>query len=237
MSFMVPDSCIVQPSAVVGAFPLRGYTARDPGMQYEVRIGARTAIGHHAVIYAGATIGADVLIGDGVKIREGVTIGARCRLHWDAQINYGATIGDDTTIGGGCHITGGMVVGARCFFGAGVMTANDAEPRQGYDPDRLRAPQVGDDCLIGVGAILLPGVRIGDGAIVGAGAIVAADVPPGATVAGAGRARRVASLGVCARCGQPLDNVAPGFSVTVDRQTVCTNCLGPGEELLRARGL
>jgi hypothetical protein len=44
-------------------------------------------------------------------------------------------------------------------------------------------------------------------------------------------------LGRCARCGAPLDNVAPGFSVTTSGLTVCANCVAPGEELLRARAI
>lgn len=44
-------------------------------------------------------------------------------------------------------------------------------------------------------------------------------------------------LGLCSRCNQPLDNVAPGFSIVSGGALVCANCLRPGEELLRARGI
>jgi len=114
-----------------------------------------------------------------------VAIASSCRLHWDVTINYGAAIGEGTTIGTGCHITGGMVIGARCFFGAGVRTANDAEPTLPYDAGRLAPPVVGDGVLVGAGAILLPGCRIGDGAKIGAGAIVRGEVPAGAVVVAA----------------------------------------------------
>lgn len=216
--------------------PLRGYTARSTETWPPCVIGTGTAIGTHAILYTGCQIGRHCLIGDGVKVREGCRIGDRVRLHWDAQINYDARIGDDTTIGGGCHITGSMRIGARCFFGPGVMTANDPDPRLGYDPARINPPIVGDDVLIGAGAILCPGVHIGNGATIGAGAIVSEDVPAGATVAGV-RGRRVASMGTCDRCGEPLDNVAPGFSLIANGKRVCTPCLRAGEEAARARGL
>lgn len=47
----------------------------------------------------------------------------------------------------------------------------------------------------------------------------------------------IVQVGICARCGKPLDNVSPGWSVTTGGAKVCTLCLRPGEELLRARGL
>lgn len=184
------ERCIIHPLAVVGQAPIRGYTVRDPGGTLTCYVGDETIVGAFAVIYESAVIGNNVLIGDGVKVREGVAIGDRARLHWDVTINYDVRIGDDTTIGTGCHITGGMQIGARCFFGPGVMTANDPDPRLPYDPTRINPPIVGDGVLVGAGAILLPGARIGDGATIGAGAIVDSDVPAGATVAGM-RGRRI----------------------------------------------
>ena len=42
---------------------------------------------------------------------------------------------------------------------------------------------------------------------------------------------------VCPRCGGPLDNVLPGFSIVEGGGEVCANCVRPGEEILRAKGL
>lgn len=183
---------MIHETAILNRLPRFGYLARSPTPPIDnAKIGDMTDIGAFVVIYAGAVIGARCLIGDGVKVREEVVIGDDVRLHWDVTVNYGAQIGQHTTIGTGCHITGCMVIGARCFFGAGVMTANDPDPRLPYDPVRINPPIVGDGVLVGTGAILLPGVKIGDGATIGAGAIVDRDVPAGATVAGV-RGRRIA---------------------------------------------
>jgi len=41
----------------------------------------------------------------------------------------------------------------------------------------------------------------------------------------------------CARCGQELNNVAPGYSVVRGGALVCAACLRPGEEVARARSI
>ena len=41
----------------------------------------------------------------------------------------------------------------------------------------------------------------------------------------------------CSRCGAALDNVSPGFSIVAGGARVCANCLKPGEEIARARGI
>lgn len=250
---------MIHPTAILDKDPLLGFLGREPVLScFVTKIGEGTAIGAYAIIYASVTIGTRCLIGDGVKIREGAVIGDDVRLHWDVTVNYDAQIGDGTTIGTGSHITGGMVIGKRCFFGPGVMTANDPEPRAGFDAERINPPIIGDDVLIGAGAILLPGVRIGDRATIGAGAIVSEDVPAGAKVAGtrgrripisqtmvddsvvdevAVRVRMQLELGICSRCEKSLNNVSPGFSVVAGGYVVCPTCLRPGEELLRARGV
>lgn len=182
--------CQIAEHAVIGRVPPRGYTSRDPVVAGPTIIGAHCLIGVGAVVYAGATLGAHCLIGDGAMVREGCVLGDRVALHWHVTCNYDVTIGDDTVIGTGSHLTGGMQIGALCFFGAGVMTANDPEPRRPYAPDHLLPITIGDGVLIGVGAILLPGITIGDGATIGAGALVDQDVPAGGRVAGV-RGRRV----------------------------------------------
>ena len=43
-------------------------------------------------------------------------------------------------------------------------------------------------------------------------------------------------LGTCTRCGQPLNNVMPGYSIVAGGAAVCHDCLGADDdEVLRAR--
>jgi hypothetical protein len=49
---------------------------------------------------------------------------------------------------------------------------------------------------------------------------------------------RIPNPNICARCGQPLNNVSPGISVVSPGVNICTPCLRPGEiEIARAKGL
>lgn len=47
--------------------------------------------------------------------------------------------------------------------------------------------------------------------------------------------KAIAPMGRCIRCGKPLNNVSPGFSVIAGGRKVCANCLQPSEEIARAR--
>jgi UDP-2-acetamido-3-amino-2,3-dideoxy-glucuronate N-acetyltransferase len=170
--------------AVVGRVPVRGLTARDPGIPGPTRVGAGSHIGCHAVVFAGATIGEWCMVGDGVNIREGVTIGDGCVIGANVSINYDTTIGANTSIMQNAHVTGRCTIGDECFIGPMVSMANHREPRGGFVDDEVRGPTIGNRVLIGAGAIIMPGVTIGDDATIGAGALVIKDVPPGATILG-----------------------------------------------------
>lgn len=52
-----------------------------------------------------------------------------------------------------------------------------------------------------------------------------------------GMEKALAPMGRCIRCGQPLNNVSPGFSIIAGVPKVCTHCLRPDEEIARAKSL
>ena len=142
-------------------------------------------------------IAADVVLGEGVVIRDFVNL-------------YGCTIGDGSHIGPFVEIQRGVVVGRNCkisshsflcegvtledgvFIGHGVMFTNDRLPRAVNEDGTLKTAadwtcvpsRVGAGAAIGSNAVILPGVTIGSGAMVGAGAVVTRDVPAGAIVIG-----------------------------------------------------
>lgn len=182
----IGDDVEVLPGAHIGRVPTQSASvSRAVNRSGPIRIGARTSVGSHAVIYTDVQIGADSLIGDGVSIREGNRIGERCLLGRYVTVNYGSSIGDDTKIMDLSHITGNTTIGTHVFVGMGVLTANDnALGRMGYQDDRVLGPTIGDDTAVGGGAVLLPGITVGPEATIAAGAVVTRDVAPGVTVLG-----------------------------------------------------
>ncbi len=91
----IGDAAEILPGAHLGRLPSRSRAvSREPGAASLVRIGARTCIGSHSVIYTDVQIGADTMIGDGVSIREGNRIGDRCVLGRYVTVNYDSKIED-----------------------------------------------------------------------------------------------------------------------------------------------
>jgi acetyltransferase-like isoleucine patch superfamily enzyme len=178
----------VGPFAVIGRAPARTVAQRRPvAFEPAIRIGARSHIGAHAVIFWGVTLGEDCLVGEHAIIREGARIGARCVIGAGAEISYECQIGDDVRVMSGTHITGGTVIGAGTFVGMSVVTSNDRHVSPAdycWRAEEARAPRIGRGVMVGSGANLLAGITIGDGAVIAAGALVTEDVPAGARVMG-----------------------------------------------------
>lgn len=184
--------CVVHDFAVVGRLPSAHHAlARVTKQPRWLNIGGSVEIGCHAILYAGSTIGNDVMIGDGASVREGCTIGDRCVVGRNVTVHYDVELGPDVHIIDGTHITGGAKIGRGTFIGVGVVMSNDKRREiVDYEFVGVTPPVIGCDVLIGSGACIIPGVTIGDGAVIGAGALVVKDVAAGETVLGAPAGRR-----------------------------------------------
>jgi len=182
----VGDGAEVMAGAHLGRTPASiAAVARPPGGAGPVRIGPRSSVGSHAVIYSDVWLGADTLIGDGASIREGNRIGNRCLIGRYVTVNYDSSIGDDTKIMDLSVVTGNCRIGADVFISFHVVTVNDnLLGREGYDSERAVGPTIEDGAAVGAGAVLLPSVVIGEGATVASGAVVTRDVAAGMTVMG-----------------------------------------------------
>ena len=193
LNYVAPGSVIgnavaLHPFCVIGRLPSVSKAVARPidlSKLDPVKIGERTHIGCHAVLYLGSIIGADCMIGDGANVREGCIIGNRVLLGRHVVVNYDATIGDDVKIMDGTHITGKCTIGHNTFIGLNVTTSNDRriDPFDyRYNDATVEGPKIGNGVMIGSGANIMPGVVIGDGAVIYPGALVTKDVPPGARV-------------------------------------------------------
>lgn len=151
-------------------------------------IGDGCRIGPHAIIWgsarlssgvsvdAHAVIGGDpqdikfdpstpsfVEVGEGTRIREGVTI------HRSTKAQGITRIGKECYLMAQSHVGHDSQIGDRTILANLVMTAGHVA--------------IGSDCFVGGGAALHQNIRIGDGAMIGGAAGVSYDVPPFCVVA------------------------------------------------------
>src|SRR5690242_11455936 len=180
------DGVRVLEHAVVGKQPTlspRSTAKREdlPGAQ----IGDGTIVSTGAVVFAGTTLGARVIVGDQACIRERVTLGD------DVVVGRGSLVENDTTIGAltkiqaDAYITAYSTLEESVFIAPCVVTTNDnfmgrTEKRH----ELIAGPTIRRGARVGGGAILCPGVEIGEEAFVAAGAVVTKDVEPRMLVVG-----------------------------------------------------
>jgi acetyltransferase-like isoleucine patch superfamily enzyme len=172
------DGVKVLEHAVVGKQPAlspRSTAKRDPLEPTE--IGDGTIISTGAVVFAGAKVGARVILGDQSCVRERVVVGD------DVVIGRGSLVENDTTIGAmtkiqaEAYITAYSTLEEHVFIAPCVVTTNDNFMGRTERRHALRkGPTIRRGARVGGGAILLPGIEIGEEAFVGAGAVVTKNV-------------------------------------------------------------
>lgn len=156
-------------------------------------------IGHNVIIRPGAVILEDVVIGDGVEVREGSVIGAtdiEMRRTSEGIIdiyhNKKVIIGENAVIGSNCTIDKGIyernsVIGKGTRLGNNTLIGHGAQI--GEDSAILccticGSSTIGDRVRINPGAVVSNGLTIGNEAVVTVGSIVVTDVGDGKTVSG-----------------------------------------------------
>jgi len=163
------------------------------------QIGDGVSIWQFAQICENTILGANVTIGRGVYLGNGVQIGANSKIQNYAMV-YEPSILEEGV-----------------FIGPGVILTNDKHPRS-INPDgtkknssdwNLAKVTIREGASIGAGSVCVAPIEIGAWAFVAAGSIVTKDVPSFALVAGA-PARKICWVG---KAGIPLiDNGFGHFS-------------------------
>jgi acetyltransferase-like isoleucine patch superfamily enzyme len=172
--------------AVVGKQPTlspRSTAKREPLPPAE--LGDGTIVSTGAIVFAGARVGARVILGDQSCVRERVTIGDDVVVGRGSLIENDTTVGELTKIQADAYITAYSTLEENVFIAPCVVTTNDdymgrTEKRH----ELVRGPTIRRGARVGGGAVLCPGVEVGEEAFVGAGAVVTKDVPPRTVVVG-----------------------------------------------------
>ena len=173
-------------NAVVGKQPTlspRSTAKREP--LSPTTIGDGTIVSTGAIVFAGSTIGARVILGDQSCVRERVEVGDDVVLGRGSLIENDTTVGARTKIQADAYVTAYSVLEDDVFIAPCVVTTNDnwmgrTEKRFG----NVKGPTIRRGARVGGGAILCPGIEVGEEAFVGAGAVVTKDVPPRKLVVG-----------------------------------------------------
>ncbi len=179
------SGCLVEELALVGKAPRLGVLSEAsraaPGPAV---LGDGVIVCAHAVVYAGARLGAGVVVGDGAQVRERAVLGAGSMVGRGASVDNDVRIGERVKLQTGVYLTGGSVAEDDVFLGPMVVTTNDDAMGRHAPREGIRGVILRRACRVGGGAVLVPGVEVGEEAYVAAGAVVTADVPARAVVMG-----------------------------------------------------
>jgi UDP-2-acetamido-3-amino-2,3-dideoxy-glucuronate N-acetyltransferase len=133
----------------------------------EATLGSRTFIWHHCHVMAGARIGANCVLGHAVFIGPNVVVGDGCRVQNHVSLFDGVVLERDVFVGPSAVFTN-------------VLNPRAAVNRKG----EFRGTLVREGATIGANATILPGITLGRSCFVAAGAVVTRDVPDFALVMG-----------------------------------------------------
>ena len=180
------DGVKILEHAVVGKQPALSprSTAKREALP-PTKIGDGTIVSTGAIVFAGATIGARVILGDQSCVRERVTVGDDVVLGRGSLVENDTTIGAMTRIQAEAYITAYSTLEEHVFVAPCVVTTNDNfMGRTEQRHELMKGPTIRRGARIGGGAVLCPGIEIGEEAFVGAGAVVTKDVPARVIVVG-----------------------------------------------------
>ena len=185
---VVGEGCVIDDDVIIGYPPKDILITKGRTHSLKTRIGPRCILRSGTVIYATATLEADVSLGHHVVVREGSCIGEGSRIGSFTEIAPSVKIGRYCRLVGSSFVSNGIEIGDHVFVAPGLYTANRAFSKAFFeyreDEEEITPPKIEEHVLIGSNVVLSSGVRIGRNSVLAPGAVVTKDVSPGSIVAG-----------------------------------------------------
>jgi UDP-2-acetamido-3-amino-2,3-dideoxy-glucuronate N-acetyltransferase len=139
---------------------------------------------HSTAQVASSQIGDGTRIWAFVNILAGATIGRDCNICDRCFVENDVVVGNRVTIKCGVSLWDGVRLEDDVFVGPDVSFSNDPRPRSGVHLAEHPRTSVRAGASLGSGAVLLAGITVGRWAMVGAGSVVTRDVEDYALVYG-----------------------------------------------------
>jgi UDP-2-acetamido-3-amino-2,3-dideoxy-glucuronate N-acetyltransferase len=139
---------------------------------------------HPAGICETDSVGPGTQIWAFAHVLPGAQIGSECNICDHVFIENDVIVGDRVTVKCGVSIWDGLRIEDDVFVGPNVTFTNDAFPRSKVHTSELPLTVVRRGASLGANCTILPGITIGRMAMVGAGSVLTHDVPPFAIVVG-----------------------------------------------------
>jgi acetyltransferase-like isoleucine patch superfamily enzyme len=145
------------------------------------RIGGRSVIRSHAVVYEGVTIGDNFRSGHRVTIREGTAIGTGVRVGTLCDLQPEVRIGDYARLHSSVFVARASVIEELVWLFPSVVLLDDPHPPS---DECTQGPTIRRFAVVGARSTISSGVEVGEGALVGAASLVRHDVPANTVVVG-----------------------------------------------------
>jgi len=169
---MQAGATFIDPASVTLAFDTA--LAEDVTIEPHVFFGPGVTVGRGALIRSfshldGAHVGERAQVGPFARLRPGATLMADVRIGNFVEIKA-SVVGNGSKINHLSYI-GNARIGAKTNVGAGTITCN-------YDGFGKFETVIGDGVFVGSHSSLVAPVKIGDGAYIGTGSVITRDVAP-----------------------------------------------------------
>lgn len=181
---LIGDGCVIEDGVVLGKRPRLARGSSAAGEVGDLQIGERVTICAGAVVFAGAAIADEAILGDQCHVRERTRIGAGSVIGRGSAVDNDVDVGARVKVQTNVYLTAFTTVEDDVFLGPGASTTNDDTMARHGPEYALRGAVLRRACRVGGSVVLTPGVEVGEEAFVAAGAVVTRNVPARAVVMG-----------------------------------------------------